>query len=135
MTNRSPRSTGSRADRSTAFSSRPVGAQATRVSDSRLVSGGDLPIEAYVLNVTVASTTGAGHLSVAPDPYSTDAYRNGRPVPPPRPTSSALNWTAGKDVSNLVQAKPGPHEIVDLWNQSSREVHYIVDWFGEYDAY
>ncbi|MEV7583015.1 PKD domain-containing protein [Streptomyces erythrochromogenes] len=96
---------------------------------------GDLPIEAYVLNVTVAATTGAGHLSVAPDPYSMDAYRNGRPVPPPRPTSSALNWTAGKDVSNLVQAKPGPHEIVDLWNQSSREVHYIVDWFGEYDAY
>ncbi|MEJ8644196.1 hypothetical protein WKI68_28500 [Streptomyces sp. MS1.HAVA.3] len=68
-----------------------------------------LPIEAYALNVTVTSTTGAGHLSVAPDPNSMDAYRNGRPVTPPRPTSSTLNWTAGKDVSNLVQAKPGPH--------------------------
>ncbi|MER6201966.1 PKD domain-containing protein [Streptomyces sp. NPDC001586] len=96
---------------------------------------GDLPIEAYVLNLTVAATTGAGHLAVAPDPYSMDAYHNGRPIPPPRPTTSALNWTAGKDVSNLVQAKPGPHEIVDLWNQSTREVHYIIDWFGEYDAY
>ncbi|WP_037847598.1 MULTISPECIES: PKD domain-containing protein [unclassified Streptomyces] len=96
---------------------------------------GGLPIEAYVLNLTVAGTTGAGHLSVAPDPYSMDAYRNGRPTPPPRPSTSALNWTAGKDVSNLVQAKPGPHEVVDLWNQSTREVHYVVDWFGEYDAY
>ncbi|MGW7440527.1 PKD domain-containing protein [Streptomyces sp. NPDC054849] len=94
-----------------------------------------LPVEAYALNVTVTSTTGAGHLSVAPDPYSMDAYRNGRPVPPPRPTSSTLNWTAGKDVSNLVQAKPGPYEVIDLWNQSSREVHYIVDWFGQYDVY
>ncbi|WP_374774128.1 PKD domain-containing protein [Streptomyces sp. NBC_01310] len=94
-----------------------------------------LPVEAYALNVTVTSTTGAGHLSVAPDPNSMDAYRNGRPVTPPRPTSSTLNWTAGKDASNLVQAKPGPHGVVDLWNQSSREVHYVVDWFGEYDAY
>ncbi|WP_327281594.1 MULTISPECIES: PKD domain-containing protein [unclassified Streptomyces] len=96
---------------------------------------GGLPVEAYVLNVTVTSTSGPGFLSVAPDPYAMDAYRNGRPTPPPRPVSSALNWTAGKDVPNLVQAKPGPHEVIDLWNQSSREAHYIVDWFGQYDAY
>lgn len=94
-----------------------------------------LPIEAYVLNVTVTSTTGPGHLSIAPDPYPQDVYRNGRPVPPPRPTSSSLNWTAGADVPNLVQAKPGPYALIDFWNQSNREVHYIVDWFGEYDAY
>ncbi|MFD7263533.1 PKD domain-containing protein [Streptomyces sp. NPDC059874] len=94
-----------------------------------------LPVEAYVLNVTVTSTSGPGYLSVAPDPYSADAYRNGRPVPPPRPGSSALNWTAGKTVPNLVQAKPGPYGIIDFWNQSSREVHYVIDWFGQYDAY
>ncbi|WP_078622195.1 PKD domain-containing protein [Streptomyces sp. NRRL S-244] len=94
-----------------------------------------LPVEAYVLNVTVTGTSGPGFLSVAPDPYAMDAYRNGSPTPPPRPVSSTLNWTAGKDVPNLVQAKPGPHEVIDLWNQSSREAHYIVDWFGQYDAY
>ncbi|MFJ9941448.1 PKD domain-containing protein [Streptomyces erythrochromogenes] len=95
----------------------------------------DLPIEAHVTNLTVTTTTGAGHLSVAPDPNSAHAYQHGYAVKPPRPTTSALNWTAGKDVSNLVQAKPGPHGVIDMWNQSSREVHYIVDWFGEYDAY
>ncbi|WP_159050822.1 PKD domain-containing protein [Streptomyces sp. IMTB 1903] len=95
----------------------------------------DLPIEAHVTNLTVTTTTGPGHLSVAPDPNSAHAYQYGYAVKPPRPTTSALNWTAGKDVSNLVQAKTGPHGVIDLWNQSSREVHYIVDWFGEYDAY
>ncbi|MBT2479701.1 PKD domain-containing protein [Streptomyces sp. ISL-94] len=93
------------------------------------------PIEAYVLNVTVTSTSGPGHLSIAPDPYSMDAYRNGRPTPPPRPTTSTLNWTAGQDVPNLVQARPGPYDVIDFWNQSTREVHYVVDWFGQYDAY
>ncbi|MFD7557363.1 PKD domain-containing protein [Streptomyces sp. NPDC059835] len=96
---------------------------------------GGLPIEAYVLNVTVTSTTGPGYLSVSPDPYPQDAYRNGRPVPPPRPGSSALNWTAGASVPNLVQAKPGPYELIDFWNQSNREAHYILDWLGEYDTY
>ncbi|MEU2390979.1 PKD domain-containing protein [Streptomyces sp. NPDC007369] len=95
----------------------------------------NMPVEAHVLNVTVTGTTGPGHLSVAPDPYSMDDYRYGRPPMPPRPASSTLNWTAGKDVPNLVQAKPGPHGVVDFWNQSSREVHYVIDWFGRYDAY
>ncbi|MFB7170607.1 hypothetical protein ACFCYM_07225 [Streptomyces sp. NPDC056254] len=90
---------------------------------------------AHVTNLTVTTTTGAGHLPVAPDPNSAHAYQYGYAVKPPRPTTSALNWTAGKDVSNLVQAKTGPHGVIGLWNQSSREVHYIVDWFVEYDAY
>ncbi|NXY93706.1 hypothetical protein HYE82_04675 [Streptomyces sp. BR123] len=46
-----------------------------------------LPIEAHVTNLTVTTTTGAGHLSVAPDPNSARAYQYGygsnRLAPPP----------------------------------------------------
>ncbi|MFJ9643668.1 PKD domain-containing protein [Streptomyces sp. NPDC101206] len=93
------------------------------------------PIEAHVLNVTVTTTTGPGFLSVSPDPYPWERYRDAVPPMPPRPVSSVLNWTAGRDVPNLVQAKPGPYGLVDFWNQSSREADFVIDWFGQYDAY
>lgn len=93
------------------------------------------PIEAHVLNVTVTTTSGPGFLSVSPDPYPWERYRYEVPPRPPRPIASTLNWTAGKDVPNLVQAKPGPYGLVDFWNQSSREADFVIDWLGQYDAY
>ncbi|MFJ3861397.1 PKD domain-containing protein [Streptomyces sp. NPDC090085] len=89
-------------------------------------------VEAVVVNATVTNTTGSGHLSVAPDPNSPEQYENGTAVPPARPTSSNLNWTAGKTVANLVQARPGEGGAVAFWNQGWENIDLIIDYFGHY---
>ncbi|MEU7724481.1 hypothetical protein AB0B78_04395 [Streptomyces sp. NPDC040724] len=89
--------------------------------------------EAWVLNTTVTNTRGAGFLSVAPDHNSTGDYTNGTAGSPARPLSSTLNWTAGKTVANLVQARAGDFGIVDFWNQGWDRADLIVDIFGYYD--
>ncbi|MFJ3724305.1 hypothetical protein ACIPYQ_17255 [Streptomyces sp. NPDC090045] len=89
--------------------------------------------EAWVLNTTVTNTRGAGFLSVAPDYNSTGDYTNGTAGSPARPLSSTLNWTAGKTVANLVQARAGDFGIVDFWNQGWDRADLIVDIFGYYD--
>ncbi len=95
---------------------------------------GDTGVSGFVLNTTVTNTAGAGFLSVAPDPNSPEQYENGTQVQPERPTSSALNWTKGETVANLVQATSGPHGIVDFWNQGWEETDLVVDLFGYYDT-
>ncbi|MGW0400331.1 PKD domain-containing protein [Streptomyces sp. NPDC003002] len=89
-------------------------------------------VEAYVLNTTVTNTTGAGFLSVAPDPNTREQYENGTATPPARPVSSNLNWTAGKTAANLVQASPADSGMVAFWNQGWEEVDLIIDYFGYY---
>ncbi|MEU9250662.1 hypothetical protein AB0D66_02265 [Streptomyces sp. NPDC048270] len=95
---------------------------------------GDTGISGFVLNTTVTNTAGAGFLSVAPDPNSPEQYETGTQVQPARPSSSALNWTKGKTVANLVQAASGPHGIVDFWNQGWEETDLVVDLSGYYDT-
>ncbi|MFE9637200.1 hypothetical protein [Streptomyces sp. NPDC006463] len=89
-------------------------------------------IEAHVLNATVTNTTGAGFLSVAPDPNSREQYENGTATRPTRPVASNLNWTAGKTAANLVQASPADNGMVAFWNQGWENVDLIIDYFGYY---
>ncbi|MBT2452838.1 hypothetical protein J7F03_38570 [Streptomyces sp. ISL-43] len=97
-------------------------------------SPGEDGVAGYVLNTTVTNTRGDGFLSVAPDPNTVEQYRNKTNGWPERPVSSALNWTAGKTVPNLVQASSGNNGIVDFWNQGWQDVDLIVDIFGYYDT-
>ncbi|MFD3542988.1 hypothetical protein ACFWUQ_26325 [Streptomyces sp. NPDC058662] len=90
-------------------------------------------ITGYALNTTVTNTRGDGFLSVAPDPNTAAQYDNRTAVVPPRPVSSALNWTRGRTVPNLVQASAGDTGIVDFWNQGWDDADVIVDIFGYYD--
>ncbi|MGW0363061.1 hypothetical protein [Streptomyces sp. NPDC002990] len=88
--------------------------------------------EAYVVNTTVTNTTGAGFLSVAPDPNTREQYENGTATPPARPVSSNLNWTAGATAANFVQASPSDSGMVAFWNQGWEDVDLIIDYFGYY---
>ncbi|MGW0363906.1 PKD domain-containing protein [Streptomyces sp. NPDC002990] len=90
-------------------------------------------ITGMVLNTTVTNPDGPGFLAVAPDPNSIEQYENGTAVRPTPPTSSTLNFTAGKTVPNLVQASTGDNGIIDFWNQSDGDIDLIVDLFGYYD--
>ncbi|MET9947240.1 PKD domain-containing protein [Streptomyces sp. NPDC006341] len=90
-------------------------------------------ITGFVLNTTVTNPGGPGFLAVAPDPNSLWQYDNGKDNWPTPPTSSTLNFTAGKTVPNLVQASTGDNGIVDFWNQSDNDIDLIVDVFGYYD--
>ncbi|MGW0752748.1 hypothetical protein [Streptomyces sp. NPDC002587] len=90
-------------------------------------------VTGFVFNTTVTNTRGDGFLSVTPDPNTWDSYGNGTAVWPDEPTASALNWTAGKTVPNLVQASAGDHGIVDFWNMGWDDADLIVDIFGFYD--
>ncbi|MFJ3975834.1 PKD domain-containing protein [Streptomyces sp. NPDC090021] len=90
---------------------------------------------AMVLNTTVTNTGGAGHLTVAPDPNALWQYENKTHTPPVAPNSSALNWTAGKTVPNLVQASLGAHGIVDFFNRSGNNTDLVIDIFGVYDRH
>ncbi len=86
----------------------------------------------FALNTTVTNTKDTGFLSVAPDPYTREEYENGTAGWPATPTSSTLNWTAGKTVPNLVQASTGWTGVIDYWNQSDGDADLIVDLFGVY---
>ncbi|MDX3536133.1 PKD domain-containing protein [Streptomyces sp. MB09-01] len=98
------------------------------------ISPDEAGIDGYVLNTTVTNTTGTGFLSVAPDPNSLQQYKDKTAVFPERPGASALNWTAGKTVPNLVQASSGKNGIVDYWNQGWEDVDLVVDIFGYYES-
>ncbi|OEJ34504.1 hypothetical protein BGK67_27040 [Streptomyces subrutilus] len=87
----------------------------------------------YVLNTTATNTAGPGFVAVAPDPNYRWQYDGGSASWPAAPTSSTLNFTAGKTVPNLVQASTGHTGIVDFWNQSDDDIDLIVDMFGYYD--
>ncbi len=88
-------------------------------------------IPAFVFNTTVTNTGDAGHLSVAPDPNTWEAYQNGSAQPAAAPNVSTLNWLRGDTVPNLAQATPG-NGIVDLFNESDGQADLIVDIFGYY---
>ena len=74
---------------------------------------------AVVANVTVTDTTATSHLTVSPA---------GDPVP----TVSDLNWTAGKNVPNLVVATVGADGQIELTNfaGSTDVVVDVVGWFS-----
>ncbi|MBT2452837.1 hypothetical protein J7F03_38565 [Streptomyces sp. ISL-43] len=91
-------------------------------------------IDGWALNTTVTNTTGTGFLSVAPDPNFRYQYREGTAVTPQRPVSSALNWTAGATVPNLVQTPGGKGGIVDFWNQGWANIDLLVDLTGYYQT-
>ncbi|WP_328620925.1 PKD domain-containing protein [Streptomyces sp. NBC_00354] len=99
------------------------------------ISHGEQGISGYVLNATVTNTKDAGFLSVAPDTNTPDQYKNHTEAQQTRPTASAMNWTAGKTVANLVQASSGGvNGVVDFWNQSWDTTDLIVDIFGYYET-
>ncbi|MGR4881391.1 PKD domain-containing protein [Streptomyces sp. LARHCF249] len=91
-------------------------------------------VDGWALNTTVTNTTGAGFLSVAPDPNFWSDYQNGTPVTPQRPLSSSLNWTAGATVPNLVQTPGGKGGMVDFWNQGWENIDLLVDLTGYYQT-
>ncbi|MFE4261810.1 hypothetical protein [Streptomyces sp. NPDC056883] len=98
---------------------------------------GDTPaaeVDAWALNTTVTNTGGDGFLSVAPDPNLWSDYVLGKNVQPQRPVSSALNWTAGATVPNLVQTSGGKGGIVDFWNQGWSFIDLVVDLTGFYET-
>ncbi|MFI5761807.1 hypothetical protein ACIA8F_12785 [Streptomyces sp. NPDC051563] len=92
------------------------------------------PIVGWVLNATVTNTTEVGFLSVAADHNQWSDYKDGTATAPERPVSSALNWTAGATVPNLVQTTIGQGMHVDLWNQGWKSVDMIVDVQGRYQV-
>ncbi|MEV4560675.1 right-handed parallel beta-helix repeat-containing protein [Kitasatospora sp. NPDC049285] len=94
-----------------------------------MTTRGDIP--AFVFNTTVTNTRDSGHLTVAPDPNSLDAYKGHYATPPSPPNVSTLNWRVGDTVPNLVQATPG-NGIVDFFNESDGDIDLIVDMFGYY---
>ncbi len=91
-------------------------------------------VEADVLNVTVTNTTDAGFMSVTPGPFPWLINDHPDAPVPPRPTSSVLNWTAGKTVPNLVQSSDGEHGIIHFWNQGWTDADLIFDIFGTYET-
>lgn len=91
-------------------------------------------VEGYALNVTVTNTTDAGFLSVAPSPFPWLVNDDPNAPKPERPGASALNWTAGQTVPNLVQANDGEHGIMLFWNQGWSPVDLIVDALGVYET-
>ncbi|MFD5147257.1 hypothetical protein [Streptomyces sp. NPDC058401] len=92
-------------------------------------------VKAFVMNTTVTNPKDTGFLAVAPDPNSKEAYDGGWASAPGAPSSSTLNFTPGKTVPNLVQASTGYNGIVDVFNQSDRNIDVIVDVFGLYDDF
>ncbi|MFH9353455.1 right-handed parallel beta-helix repeat-containing protein [Kitasatospora sp. NPDC017646] len=88
-------------------------------------------IPAFVFNLTVTKTGDAGHLSVAPDPNTWEAYQKGYAQPAASPSVSTLNWNRGDTVPNLAQATPG-NGIVDIFNESGGPLDLLVDIFGYY---
>ncbi|MFK0190789.1 right-handed parallel beta-helix repeat-containing protein [Kitasatospora sp. NPDC090308] len=77
-------------------------------------------VTAVTLNVTVTDPAAEGHLTVYP--HGGD-----------RPTSSNLNWTAGKTIPNLVTV-PVVDGKVSFYNASPGTVHVIADLAGYYSG-
>ncbi len=69
-----------------------------------------------IVNVTVAGTTASSYLSVWPAGTA-------------RPTSSNLNWTAGRTIPNLVMTRLGSGGALSIGNASG-QAHVIVDVMG-----
>ncbi|MFB6517506.1 hypothetical protein [Streptomyces sp. NPDC056401] len=92
-------------------------------------------VKAFVMNTTVTNPKDTGFLAVAPDPNSKEAYDGGWASAPGSPSSSTLNFTPGKTVPNLVQASTGNYGIVDVFNESDRNIDVVVDVFGLYDDF
>ena len=81
---------------------------------------GSVPPTAIVLNVTVTNPTTASWLTVWPDGT-------------PRPTTSDLNYGAGKTVSNLVVVMyGGSPDKLDIYNAFGH-IDLIVDFLGWYE--
>ncbi|AUY49738.1 right-handed parallel beta-helix repeat-containing protein [Streptomyces sp. CB01881] len=75
-------------------------------------------VTAVTMNVTVTEPTADGHLTVYP--HGDEA-----------PTSSNLNWTAGRTIPNLVTV-PVKDGKVSFYNASGGTVHLIADLAGYY---
>ncbi|MFJ7775377.1 PKD domain-containing protein [Streptomyces yangpuensis] len=88
---------------------------------------------AFVFNTTVTNTVDSGFLSVAPSPLPWLENTDPNAPKPPRPVSSALNWTKGATVPNLVQTGVGEYGIINFWNQGWKDADLIVDVFGIYE--
>ena len=79
-----------------------------------------MPPTAIVLNVTVTNPTNASWLTVWPDGT-------------PRPSTSDLNYGAGKTVSNLVVVMyGGSPNMLDIYNAFGH-IDLIVDFLGWYE--
>ncbi|MFE1830554.1 hypothetical protein [Streptomyces yangpuensis] len=89
-------------------------------------------VDGWVLNTTVTNTRGDGFLSVTPDPNFWSDYVNGNAVTPPRPVSSALNWTKGATVANIAQTPGGKGGMIDFWNQGWEDTDLLVDLLAVY---
>lgn len=104
----------------------PTRLRDTRAGDGPLGPGGVLALHtwapedatAVVLNVTAVDPTASSFLTVWPA---------GRP----RPTSSNLNSTTGRTVSNLVTVPLDPTGHVQFYNHAG-STHLVVDVFGYY---
>ncbi len=98
----------------------PVGpGQTVRVSvDARSCDERPCPRSAIVANVTVTNTKSGGYLTV---------YPYGQP----RPTASAINFTTGQTVANLVTVGLGEDSFL-VYNSSAATVDVLVDQAGFY---
>ncbi|MFJ4680892.1 protease pro-enzyme activation domain-containing protein [Kitasatospora sp. NPDC088783] len=76
-------------------------------------------VTSVVLNVTVTDPTTDGHLTVYPSGGA-------------RPSTSNLNWTAGRTVPNLVTVPVGPDGKVRFYNGAWGQAQLIVDVQGYY---
>lgn len=72
---------------------------------------------AVVLNVTAATPLTAGYVTVYPSGTA-------------RPTTSTLNFPAGRTVPNLAVVKLGPDGKVNFYNSSSSKLRMVADVFG-----
>jgi len=86
--------------------------------DSLYFDGKDEPYAAYMLNVTVTETRGAGYVTVHPWP--------GAP-----PNASNLNYTDNVSVPNAVIVRTGPGMAFSNFGGSA---HLIADIFGAFTA-
>ncbi|MFF9050864.1 hypothetical protein ACF09Z_06835 [Streptomyces erythrochromogenes] len=91
-------------------------------------------VAAFVFNTTVTNTADSGFLSVVPSPLPWAENTDPAGPKPPRPVSSALNWTKGATVPNLVQTGVGEFGIINFWNQGWKDADLIVDVFGIYET-
>ena len=102
-----------------------VGAPAAAVTAGgtvavKVTGGGGVPasgVSSVVLTVTATAAVRPGFVT---------AYGHGGPLP----TTSSLNFVAGRTVSNLVIAPVGTSGMVDLFNGSPGTVHLLADVSG-----
>ena len=78
------------------------------------------PVSAYVLNVTVTNTIGAGYITAFP--YRTEATFS-------PPNASTLNYAAGQTIPNHAIVRTGPHFAVYNYGGHTQ---LIVDVFGAF---